>query len=63
MQEMVEIGVAAKYLGVTPKTMRVWEDKEGYITIGNVTIRVYRTKGGRRRYAVSDLERLRQVRV
>lgn len=61
MQEMVEIGVAAKYLGVTPKTLRVWEDKEGYITIGNVTIRVYRTKGGRRRYAVNDLERLMSI--
>ncbi|SHJ58727.1 MerR HTH family regulatory protein [Anaerocolumna jejuensis DSM 15929] len=63
MQEMVGIGVAAKYLGVTTKTMRIWEDTEGYITKGNVTIKVYRTNGKIRRYVVEDLERLRQVRV
>ena len=58
---MVEIGVASKYLGVTPKTLRVWEDKDGNITIGDVSIRVYRTKGRIRRYAVIDLEILRQA--
>jgi excisionase family DNA binding protein len=44
---MLSIQEAAELLGVTPKTLRLWE-KEG-------KIKSIRTEGGHRRYAVSDL--------
>lgn len=44
---MIGINEAAKILGITPKTIRIWE-KEG-------KIKSIRTKGGHRRYNVSDL--------
>ncbi len=44
---MISIVEAGKMLGVTPKTLRLWE-KEGKLT-------PKRTDGGHRRYLVSDL--------
>ena len=44
---MITIGEASKILGVTPKTLRLWE-KEGKITS-------HKTKGNHRRYLMSDL--------
>ena len=44
---MISISEASKLLGVSQKTIRVWED-EGKITS-------FRTAGGHRRYKVSDL--------
>jgi excisionase family DNA binding protein len=44
---MIVIKEAAKLLGITPKTLRIWE-KEGKIIS-------HRTEGGHRRYNVSEL--------
>lgn len=44
---MITIKEASKLLGVTQKTLRLWE-KEGKITS-------HRTEGGHRRYDVADL--------
>lgn len=44
---MISISEASKLLGVTQKTLRVWEE-EG-------RIKSHRTKGGHRRYEISDL--------
>ena len=44
---MIGIKEAAKLLGVTPKTLRLWE-KQGKITS-------HRTEGQHRRYVVSEL--------
>lgn len=44
---MITINEAAKTLGVTPKTLRVWE-KEG-------KIKSYKTEGGHRRYNLQEL--------
>lgn len=44
---MISINEAAELLGVTPKTLRLWE-KEG-------KIKSIRTEGGHRRYVVADL--------
>jgi excisionase family DNA binding protein len=44
---MITIDEASKLLGVTAKTMRLWE-KEGKITS-------YRTEGGHRRYEVVEI--------
>jgi excisionase family DNA binding protein len=44
---MIGIKEAAKLLGITPKTLRIWE-KEGKIIS-------HRTEGGHRRYNVSEL--------
>ncbi len=44
---MIGINEAAKLLGITPKTLRIWE-KEGKVIS-------YRTEGGHRRYNVSEL--------
>lgn len=44
---MIGIKEASKLLGITPKTLRIWEKN------GNVTC--YRTEGGHRRYNVSEL--------
>jgi len=49
----VLIRVAARYLGVTPATLRNWE-RDGII-------RPHRTAGGHRRFLVSELERLRSA--
>jgi excisionase family DNA binding protein len=42
------ISEAAKYLGVTPLTLRNWDKK--------AKIRVFRTPGGHRRFRKSDLD-------
>lgn len=47
----VSIGQAASLLGVTPNTVRRWED-EGKITST-------RTPGGQRRFEMSEIERVR----
>lgn len=44
---MITIQEASKLLGVTPKTMRLWE-KEG-------KIKPHKTEGGHRRYVLSEL--------
>jgi len=44
---MISIQEASKILGVTPKTLRLWE-KEGKITS-------HKTKGGHRRYDLNEL--------
>jgi putative resolvase len=44
---MITIQEASKILGVTPKTLRLWE-KEG-------KIKAYKTDGGHRRYQLSEL--------
>ena len=44
---MISINEASQLLGITPKTLRLWE-KEGKITS-------VRTQGGHRRYLVADL--------
>jgi putative resolvase len=44
----VNVGKAARYLGVSPASLRQWSD-EGLL-------RVYRTPGGQRRYRIADLE-------
>jgi excisionase family DNA binding protein len=44
---MIGIKEAAKLLGITPKTLRIWE-KEGKVIS-------HRTEGGHRRYNVSEL--------
>jgi putative resolvase len=44
----VNVGKAARYLGVSPASLRQWSD-EGLV-------RVYRTPGGQRRYRIADLE-------
>lgn len=49
---MIGIGEASKLLGVTPKTIRIWE-KEG-------RFKSYRAEGGHRRYIVSELLGVKQ---
>jgi excisionase family DNA binding protein len=44
----VNVGKAARYLGVSPASLRQWSD-EGLV-------RTYRTPGGQRRYRIADLE-------
>lgn len=51
MDDMVRIGDASRMLGVTVKTVRRW-DKAG-------KIEVFRTQGGHRRIAMSELEKLK----
>lgn len=50
MHEYVSVTKAAQVLGVTPKTMRVW-DKEGIL-------KSYKTPKGHRRYLLGELETL-----
>ncbi|MGH4138326.1 IS607 family transposase [Clostridium sp.] len=50
MHEYVSITKAAQVLGVTPKTMRVW-DKEGIL-------KSYKTPKGHRRYLLDEIETL-----
>jgi excisionase family DNA binding protein len=44
---MISVKEASELLGVTPKTLRLWE-KEGKIIS-------HRTEGGHRRYEITDL--------
>ncbi len=44
---MISIKEASELLGITPKTLRIWE-KEGKITS-------HRTNGGHRRYLIAEL--------
>ncbi|MBZ9689857.1 IS607 family transposase [Clostridium estertheticum] len=55
MHEYVNITKAAQFLGVTPKTMRVW-DKEGIL-------KSYKTPKGHRRYLLDEIETLTLGRV
>ena len=50
MDDMVRIGAASRMLGVTVKTIRRW-DKAG-------KIEVFRTQGGHRKIAMSEVEKL-----
>jgi excisionase family DNA binding protein len=49
MNKFLSIKDAAKYLGVSPQTLRRWERKQKIIPS-------YRTIGGQRRYLVADLQ-------
>ena len=49
---LLPIGEAAKRLGVSVATLRVW-DRQGLL-------KPTRTLGGHRRYSVADLERVRR---
>jgi len=55
MHEYVSITKAAQFLGVTPKTMRVW-DKDGIL-------KGYKTPKGHRRYILDEIETLALSRV
>lgn len=46
--EFVATTRAARHLGITEKTLRLWTDRG--------LIRVFRTPGGQRRYSVDDLD-------
>ena len=48
MEELIKIKDAAKLLGVTPKTLRIWE-KQG-------KIKPIRTIGKHRRYKLSEIK-------
>lgn len=50
LPKMITIGKAAKFLGITTKTLRVW-DKEGKLS-------PIRTQGNHRRYLLSDIKKL-----
>ena len=52
MEELIGIKKAAQMLGVNPETLRNW-DKNGQL-------KSVRTKGGHRRYKLSDIERLQE---
>ena len=52
MDKFVSSGKAAKLLGVSPSTIVIWE-KEGRII-------AIRTPGGRRRFKVEDIEKLKE---
>jgi excisionase family DNA binding protein len=47
-RRLLTIGEAAVYLGVSAASLRKWSDQG--------LIRVYRTPGGQRRYAMADLD-------
>ncbi|HYX77939.1 MAG TPA: helix-turn-helix domain-containing protein [Solirubrobacterales bacterium] len=47
-RRLLTIGEAAVYLGVSAASLRKWSDQG--------LIRVYRTPGGQRRYAMTDLD-------
>jgi putative resolvase len=55
MHEYVSITKAAQVIGVTPKTMRIWDD-EGIL-------KSYRTPKGHRRYLLNEIETLALGRV
>jgi excisionase family DNA binding protein len=46
--KLLSVGDAAAYVGVSPASLRNWSD-QGFL-------RVYRTPGRQRRYAVADLD-------
>ena len=48
MSKFITIGQAAKYLGVSPQTLRRWE-RQGRIA------KAKRTSGGQRRYELSTI--------
>jgi len=53
MDTLVSITKAAKFLGVCAETLRVW-DNEG-------KLKAVRTKGGHRRYKLSDIEKMMEI--
>lgn len=48
MDKMISISEAGKILGVTPRTLKRWDDEE--------KLKVYRTLGNHRRYKLSEVE-------
>jgi excisionase family DNA binding protein len=46
--KLLSVAEAATYVGVSPASLRKWSDRG--------LLRVYRTPGGQRRYAVADLD-------
>lgn len=61
----VGIGTAAEILAASENCLRnnevIAEDGKRYLVKGDDRIRVYSSPGGQRRYAVSDLEHLRNM--
>ena len=49
MSKFLSIQDAAKYLGVSPQTLRRWESKKKIVPS-------HHTQGGQRRYAISQLQ-------
>ena len=50
MEELIGIKKAAHMLGVDPETLRNWDN--------NGQLKAIRTKGGHRRYKLSDIQKL-----
>jgi DNA repair protein RadD len=50
--QLLNVGEAAGYLGVSPASLRKWSDR-GLVT-------VYRTPGNQRRYSTADLDAFRR---
>ena len=55
MDILINITKAAKFLGVCTGTLRVW-DSEG-------KLKAIRTKGGHRRYKLSDIEKMMEIEI
>lgn len=53
MDQLISIGKAAKHLGVTVQTLRVWDD--------GGRLKAVRTEGGHRRYRLSEVQKLQGV--
>ncbi|SHK23548.1 MerR family DNA-binding transcriptional regulator [Tepidibacter formicigenes] len=53
MNELISISEASRLLGVTIKTLKIW-DNEG-------KLKAHRTLGGHRRYRLSDIEKLLEI--
>jgi excisionase family DNA binding protein len=47
-RKLLGMGEAAAYVGVSPASLRKWSNQG--------LVRVYRTPGGQRRYALADLD-------
>lgn len=55
MSGVYKIGVVSKKVGLSPGTLRVWEDQFGLLTPD-------RSSGGTRLYSDADIERVQQIR-
>lgn len=56
LRPIYSIGAVARMLGITPGTIRTWEDRYGVIS-------PQRSPGGRRLYSLAEVERLRFVKT
>ena len=53
MDTLISITKAAKILGVCAETLRVWDNEN--------KLKAVRTKGGHRRYRLSDIKKMMEV--